>query len=73
MLDTLKTITDRGHNPEKWSFGDDYDGQISYNIGYESGTNAVMSVTNRDLYDDGWKPSTILAMREDNRIGNPLD
>ena len=73
LLDTLKTITDRGHNPEKWSFGDDYDGQISYNIGYESGTNAVMSVTNRDLYDDGWKPSTILAMREDNRIGNPLD
>lgn len=73
LLDALKTITDRGHNPGKWSFGDDYDGQVSYNIGYQSGANAVMSVTNRDLYDDGWKPSTILVMREDNRIGNPLD
>lgn len=73
LLDALKTITDRGHNPGKWSFGDDYDGQVSYNIGYESGTNAVMSVTNRDLYDEGWMPSTILAMREDNRVGNPLD
>ena len=73
LLDALKIITDRGHNPGKWSFGDDYDGQVSYNIGYESGTNAVMSVTNRDLYDEGWMPSTILAMREDNRIGNPLD
>lgn len=73
LLDTLKTITERGHNPGKWSFGDDYDGQVSYNIGYESGTNTVMSVTNRDLYDEGWVPSTILVMREDNRIGNPLD
>lgn len=73
LLDALKTVTDRGHNPGKWSFGDDYDGQVSYNIGYESGTNAVMSITNRDLYDEGWMPSTILVMREGNRIGNPLD
>jgi hypothetical protein len=69
----LKQITDKGHNPGTWNSGDKYDGKISYNLGYTSGSPFVMSVTNRDLYDEGWTPSVILLAREDGRINQPLD
>ena len=73
VLDALKVVMDRGHRPDKSVYGDVYDGQVSYNLGYESGTKAVMAVTNRDLFDEGWQATDILLMREPERLGQPLE
>jgi len=32
-----------------------------------------MSVTNRDLFDEGWRPSTIMIRRENERFNQELD
>ena len=69
----LGIITDRGHDLEVDSYGEPYTGKRSYNIGYESGSKTVMSVTNRDLFDEGWTASTIMVMRETERLVNSLD
>jgi len=69
----LNAITTKGHKPERGPQEEPYDGQVSYNVGYTSGSKAVMSVTNRDLYSEGWKPSTILLRRESGRINQPVD
>lgn len=68
----LIQITKTGHKPELDYNGDLYTGQTSYNIGYESGSNAVMSVTNRDLYDENWIPSSIMLSRENGLLNKPL-
>ena len=64
----LKQITERGHNP-----GGNYEGKTSYNLGYESGSHFVMAVSNRDLFDEGWMPKTIMVAREQEMQNNPLE
>lgn len=66
--DALVTITNRGHKSET-----DPDAKVKYNIGYESGSVFVTSVTNRDLYDEGWIATSIFVSRADSRLNQELD
>lgn len=43
-----------------------------YNIGYSSGDNEIMAVTNRDLFDENYTPKTILFLRDSGRINQPI-
>lgn len=70
---SLVTIMKRGHNPGTYEDGTTYEGQVSYNLGYQSGGKMVMAVSNRDLYDEGWIPTTIMLARNSELRGTPLE
>lgn len=70
---SLVTIMNKGHNPGTYLDGSRYEGQTRYNLAYESGKRNVMAVTNRDLSDENWTPTTIMLARNSELKGQPLE
>ena len=51
---------------------DGKDDTTYYNVGYNSGDPTVIAVTNRELFDEGYTPKTIMYLREDSRLSEKV-